>query len=88
VLFVVAAVSDPVRKPLETMFRVMMLAGAGVLAAFCWGMWESHKASGQQTAPTIEPQVRKRRRTKLSHRRHPDGTRDTCLETDEEHWDV
>ena len=86
VMCLVAACGDPLRKPFEVLFRVVFVGAAGLFGAFFWGLWRQPRVPVSKHNIETTEQVRERivKRTRLSTRRYPDGTRDTCLEQEEE----
>ncbi len=93
-MFVATVFGDPVRKPAETMFRAGMIGAAGVFGAFFWGLFRSRPMPPQlpqeesaTKEPTVAATMRRKKRTRLATRVNRDGTRDTVLEVDEEHYE-
>jgi hypothetical protein len=87
-MFVATIGSDPVGRPMVLIFRVMMIGAAGLAGAFFWGLWfekppEIPKPPQEQLpeiVPTVGPQKRKIKRTRLGTVRHPDGRVETMFE--------
>lgn len=87
-MFVVTIGSDPVREPMTIMFRVMMIGAAGFAGAFFWGLWlekppevpEEPPVQIPEIVPTVGPQNRKIKRTRLGTVKHPDGRVETMFE--------
>lgn len=87
-MFVVTIGSDPVEQPMVLMFRVMMIGAAGLAGAFFWGLWfekppavpKSSQEQIPEIGPTLGPQKRKIKRTRLGTVRHPDGRVETMFE--------